>query len=1224
MLLLAAACDAQSESDVDATQDLTAAEAPSGGADLVSVIVLSTKDGEPTTRPAGPSALASEHRGQYALPGFDLQIARSGDDLTLTWANVGASFTVYRSSDPYFSPDDASAEVLATGVSGTSLTLSGEAVDGATHYYIIREAGGGTDSTTVGKFAQAMHEEYNIVGQPLLLDAEGSAADFIASFDPTRVYSSAYLHDAVSQQFRSSGGPGFTYGVGECPIARSRPASPWAPFDAITVGHVPAPGDVTVALYEGLNYFTTPLTMGDVAASDLLALLPQAESVALFAPDGDGELPAYPTEGPDFDIPAGTCVLLDVSAPPEDWCNADCSQTAACDDDCTVAECGDGVVNPLAGEDCDTSGAATEACDADCTVAECGDGVVNAAAGEMCDDGNAIDDDACTNACTLPPEDLCNPDCSETTECDGDCSVAECGDGYVNATAGEQCDTGGETQTCNADCTLAVCGDGIVNATAGEGCDDGNANDDDTCSNDCAFNPGGQPGSVMPVLADTVDIDGDGTTDNNYSYWEYVPDGYDPSGDPRPVIVWLGGIGEFGRDNNGNLPATPLPEGGCETLLPGPTAGGTGQWSAGNASFTGSLCAGLGWGPHNYLWRHDVHGRPLPWDEADFPFVVIAPQNPVEASFSGGPYEPAMLDDFLDYVVEAYNVDPRRMYLTGMSMGGYSVQLYLYAHPERFAAAATVPGMGIITEPHDPCDMGRVAFWAHHGENDNAGGGQFNATRMARWMDELRACPGPRPYPRFTMYPSFGHSTWLPSINPTYVRPTLSTFPVNGGTIDLDPNDITLYDWMLQYDLPEVSAGPDMEVSAAAGTITLSASVVDDDSVGFSWTQTGGSPLTLTNENTATLSVSDLQQGTYTFEVFAVDSDGQYDSDEVVVEIVDPQCIDGILDGDETDIDCGGSCDACPDGAACLSDGDCEGASCVGGICSAAECDDGFQNGDETDIDCGGSCGGCFGGESCLQDGDCDSLMCLEGGVCAETACDDGIQNGDETAVDCGGACGTCPGMDCTFYEDFEGIEDGGAWPEGWSVAGGVGIADVQGGWGRIQPSGSHTVGRMVAPFDCIEPDVTMTVMLSDDTSGVAVYVRNNGGYLDQTDPAGQGLGAFAEMFRSPDGIGIWRERDGNEARIGLTEAATFQPNVPYRLRLRTTQDATDATLLQAKLWRADQAEPAAWTVERYDTSPELQNVGGWMGVDMYVHGLSGDGTPATLLVDEISAGPAL
>jgi hypothetical protein len=67
-----------------------------------------------------------------------------------------------------------------------------------------------------------------------------------------------------------------------------------------------------------------------------------------------------------------------------------------------------------------------------------------------------------------------------------------------------------------------------------------------------------------------------------------------------------------------------------------------------------------------------------------------------------------------------------------------------------------------------------------------------------------------------------------------------------------------------------------------------------------------------------------------------------------------------VRDGDETDVDCGGSCPACDDGSACVTQGDCASQVCAGLVCQAPRCDDQIQNGDEAGIDCGGSaCGFC-------------------------------------------------------------------------------------------------------------------------------------------------------------------------------------------------------------------------------------------------------------------------
>lgn len=118
-------------------------------------------------------------------------------------------------------------------------------------------------------------------------------------------------------------------------------------------------------------------------------------------------------------------------------------------------------------------------------------------------------------------------------------------------------------------------------------------------------------------------------------------------------------------------------------------------------------------------------------------------------------------------------------------------------------------------------------------------------------------------------------------------------------------------------------------------------------------------------------------------------------------------CDDTLMNGDETDIDCGGSCDPCANGSSCLSPIDCESGFCNAGICATPACDDGAFNGDEADIDCGGSCPACPDLSPCRDAADCASGVCF-GSICVSAGCADGVANGDETDVDCGGSCARC------------------------------------------------------------------------------------------------------------------------------------------------------------------------------------------------------------------------
>lgn len=88
---------------------------------------------------------------------------------------------------------------------------------------------------------------------------------------------------------------------------------------------------------------------------------------------------------------------------------------------------------------------------------------------------------------------------------------------------------------------------------------------------------------------------------------------------------------------------------------------------------------------------------------------------------------------------------------------------------------------------------------------------------------------------------------------------------------------------------------------------------------------------------------------------------------------------------------------------------------CSGGACTGAtSCSDGIKNGAETDVDCGGnSCPKCANGQTCVISSDCTSSIC-NGGICygGGPSCSDGIENGNEDGVDCGGSCpDECPDL---------------------------------------------------------------------------------------------------------------------------------------------------------------------------------------------------------------------
>jgi hypothetical protein len=102
-----------------------------------------------------------------------------------------------------------------------------------------------------------------------------------------------------------------------------------------------------------------------------------------------------------------------------------------------------------------------------------------------------------------------------------------------------------------------------------------------------------------------------------------------------------------------------------------------------------------------------------------------------------------------------------------------------------------------------------------------------------------------------------------------------------------------------------------------------------------------------------------------------------------------------------------------------------EGAPCENGscdaehACAASTCDSGDQDGDETGVDCGGSCALCADGQGCADATDCLSGVCQES-QCQASSCTDKAKNGSETDVDCGGACP----LRCSLHEGCATTED--------------------------------------------------------------------------------------------------------------------------------------------------------------------------------------------------------
>jgi hypothetical protein len=148
-----------------------------------------------------------------------------------------------------------------------------------------------------------------------------------------------------------------------------------------------------------------------------------------------------------------------------------------------------------------------------------------------------------------------------------------------------------------------------------------------------------------------------------------------------------------------------------------------------------------------------------------------------------------------------------------------------------------------------------------------------------------------------------------------------------------------------------------------------------------------------------------------------------------------PTCTNNGIDGEESDIDCGGGCATkCAIGKNCKSTADCNNAYCSNGVCGTDHCNNGLRDGDEAAIDCGGTCGKCAVGKMCTKGGDCVTGFCAVkpgtgGGIgaCTQDHCSDSFKDADETGIDCGGStCAKCAnGVASIASGCMSGISDG-------------------------------------------------------------------------------------------------------------------------------------------------------------------------------------------------------
>jgi predicted peptidase len=154
----------------------------------------------------------------------------------------------------------------------------------------------------------------------------------------------------------------------------------------------------------------------------------------------------------------------------------------------------------------------------------------------------------------------------------------------------------------------------------------------------------------------------------------------------------------------------------------------------------------------------------------DFPFIIVAPQCPDRKMWDN-----ESLLKLLDHAIEKYAVDTNRIYLTGLSMGGYGTWKLGLSYPEKFAAIVPICGgcnmIEVILGPRDKADAFKsLPVWAFHGAKDDV----VPLSESERVVDALKKY-GVKEV-KFTVYPEAKHNSWTEA----YKNPEL-------------------YEWMLKH-----------------------------------------------------------------------------------------------------------------------------------------------------------------------------------------------------------------------------------------------------------------------------------------------------------------------------------------------------------------------------------------------------------------------------------------
>jgi len=134
--------------------------------------------------------------------------------------------------------------------------------------------------------------------------------------------------------------------------------------------------------------------------------------------------------------------------------------------------------------------------------------------------------------------------------------------------------------------------------------------------------------------------------------------------------------------------------------------------------------------------------------EKDFPFLVLIPR--AERTWQASSPDAKRALAMLAEVEKDYKVDRKRVYLTGLSMGGFGTWSLAIAHPDKWAAIVPVCGRG---DTKQAAKIKDIPCWCFHGDADPA----VKVEGSRKMIAALKEAGG---QPKYTEYPGVGHNSW--------------------------------------------------------------------------------------------------------------------------------------------------------------------------------------------------------------------------------------------------------------------------------------------------------------------------------------------------------------------------------------------------------------------------------------------------------------------------------